>query len=315
MSSEEELKPARAKELITGGAPTFTGHKRPVTHRSENYFRLYATSDGNGSEESDVADLHASMTQLMTLRLQGSSSSSSSSPHRSGGRGGSTSAAADRPWETLEQPSCAFLYGRLPGTITLNQWATVSSVLPTTIPLRDPGVVPREVNLEQVFDRLQELEHYGLDEGYEDRMYKSLYKRFLHDPDKLLKPHRTLDRQITDLIMVLSRPKWIDFSKPENQVVTRFIYGYDDRLVSNSRYLRFFHQLLLSIELDARLNARQHGDLAKERLLPQIPPTIQWDLALARRWREGVSVKDFGRTPDQGKEARGNSNPFPARLC
>jgi hypothetical protein len=151
------------------------------------------------------------------------------------------------------------------------------------------------VDLVRIFERLQELER-GLDDEDEDYMYKGLYKRFLRDPDKLLSPHKTLDKQITDLIMVLSRPDWIDFSNPKNHPVTRFMF---DRSAANANYLKFFHQLVLSVELDLRINSRQHSDWAKEKLLPQIPPTIQWDLALARRWRENVRIDEFGRTPDQ----------------
>jgi hypothetical protein len=137
----------------------------------------------------------------------------------------------------------------------------------------------------------------GLEDDDEGLLYKILYKRMLRDPDKVLGPHRTLDKQITDLILVLSRPDWIDFSNSKNQVVTRFIFDGDS---DPEAYRKFFHQLLLSLELDLRIHSRQHGDWAKEKLLRQIPPSIQWDLAVARRWREYVWVDDYGKRPDQG---------------
>ncbi|KAF6831131.1 hypothetical protein CPLU01_06954 [Colletotrichum plurivorum] len=277
MSSQEELTLGHAMELVSRGVPTHKGHKRPVPHASDHYYALYTTSAGNKTEESDVVNLHDSMTQLMTLRIQGSG-------------------PADYPWETLEQPSFTFFHGQRPGTITLNQWAAMSSILPPTIALRDSGVAPREVDLSHIFRRLKELES-GLEDDDEEMMYKSLYRRFLRDPDKLLNPHKTLDKQITDLIMVLSRPDWIDFTNPRNQVVTRFIF--DPSHSSQAQYIKFCHQLVLSMELDLRINSRLHGDWAKDKLVPQLPPTIQWDLALARRWREHVRVEGYGKTIDQ----------------
>jgi hypothetical protein len=217
------------------------------------------------------------MTQLMTLRLV-------------------ESGPANYPWETLEQPSYSFCFGKRPGTITLNHWVSLASVVPPSIALRDSGVVPREVELETILARLKELER-GLEDDDEDLMYKNLYRRLLKDPDKYMSPHKTLDKQITDLILVLSRPEWTDFTNPRNQVVTRFIF---DTSPSNSQtFHKFFHQLLLSLELDLRINSRHHMTEAREKLLTQIPPTIQWNLALARRWRDNIRIEEYGDTPDQ----------------
>ncbi len=130
-------------------------------------------------------------------------------------------------------------------------------------------------------------------------MYRNLYKKLLRDPDKLFSPHRTLDKQITDLIMVLSRPDWIDFGAPRSQIATRFIFDTDR--ANHQQYVRFFHQLLLSMELDLRINSRQHNDWAKEKLMTQLPPKIQWSLALSRRWRDHVRIDEYGKTADQGE--------------
>lgn len=249
-------------------------------------FALYAITKG---EESDIAPLGGSMTVLMTMRMQ-------------------STEAAVYPWETLEQPSYSFYYGYLPGTITLNQWTCMASVLPPAIALRDPGVVPRPIALEDIFERLQELRS-GLEDDDLELLYKVLYKRILRDPDRMFSPHKTLDRQITDLILVLSRSDWIDFTNPRNQVVTRFIFDHsaeveqniEEREAFNEQYQRFFHQLLLSLELDLRIQSRQHGEWAKEKLLGQIPPRVRWGLALARRWRQNVRVESFGKTPDLSK--------------
>ncbi|KAH8888283.1 hypothetical protein GQ53DRAFT_261788 [Thozetella sp. PMI_491] len=276
VSSTEELQLGHAMELISNGVPAFKGHKRPIPHASDHYYGLFATTAGNKGDQTDAANQHDSMTQLMTLNLRG--------------RG-----PPENPWETLEQPSCAFRFGRRPGTVTLNHWVSMASVIPPVISLRDPGVEPREIELDRIFERLKELER-GLEDDDEDLMYRNLYKRLLRDPDKFRSPHKTLDRQITDLIVVLSLPTWTDFTNPKNQIVTRFIY---DTAQNHATYLKFFHQLLLSIELEVRIHSRHHLPEAREKLLHQIPPRIQWSLALARRWRDNMRVVAFGKTADQ----------------
>ncbi|KAK8862398.1 hypothetical protein PGQ11_008633 [Apiospora arundinis] len=277
VSSQEELSLGHAMELISRGVPAHKGHKRAIPHRPEQYYALYATTAGNKGEETDAANAHDSMTQLMTVRIQGSG-------------------APACPWDTLEQPSHAFGIGSRPGTITLNHWAFLSSALPPVMELRDPGISPREVSLAQIFERLKEFE-VGLEDDNDQIMYRNLYKRFLKDPDKVVSPHRPMDRQITDLIMVLSRPDWLDFTLPKNQVVTKFIF--DTSPANHSQYLKFFHQLLLSLELDLRINSSMHNDGAKAKLMESIPPKIQWNLALSRRWKDNVRIEAYGKTADE----------------
>ncbi|RKU44740.1 hypothetical protein DL546_007673 [Coniochaeta pulveracea] len=276
MSSREELSLGHAMELIARGVPAFRGHERAIPHASDHYYALYATAAGNRGEDTDAANQHDTMIKLMTLRLYGEG-------------------PALYPWETLEQPSYSFYYGVRPGTITLNQWAALHSVVPPSIALRDSGVVPREVELDKILERIKELER-GLEDD-DDELYKNLYRRFLKDPEKLFSPHKTLDKQIMDLIMVLSRPDWIDFTNSRNQVVTRFIFDTDKE--QHTTHVKFYHQLMLSLELDLRINDKSHLPEAKEKLLGLIPPTIQWSLALARRWHEFVRIDSYGPTADQ----------------
>ncbi|KAI1781052.1 hypothetical protein F4818DRAFT_24883 [Hypoxylon cercidicola] len=278
VSSKEELTLGHAMELISRGVPAHKGHKRPIPHASDHYYGLYTTTAGNHGDDNDAVNQHNAMTQLTTLRIQGSG-------------------PPNYPWETLEQPSLAFGFGARPGTITLNRWASSFSAIPPLIGLRDPGMAPREVDLVQIFDRLKDLEG-GLEDDNEELLYR-LYKRFLRDPDKVFSPHKTMERQITDLVMCLSSPDWIDFSNPKNQVATKFIY--DTSPENQEKYHKFFYQLLLSLELELRINSRLHTDWAKERLMAQIPPKIQWNLALARRWRDFVRVEAYGETAEQVK--------------
>jgi hypothetical protein len=143
----------------------------------------------------------------------------------------------------------------------------------------------------------------GFEEDYEELMYKNLYKNLLRDPDRYLSPHKAMEKQIADLIVVLSRHEWVDFSKPENQVVAKFFANatYTD----GGRYKKFFHQLLLSMELDLRIHSRHHADWAKEKILSQLPPCIAYDLALARKWRECMTIEKFKTGSDS------NQSKFP----
>ncbi|KAF3765838.1 hypothetical protein M406DRAFT_276533 [Cryphonectria parasitica EP155] len=267
-------------DYICKGVPAFKGHMRRIPHAGDEFCSTYATAAGNRGEEDDGVNQHDSMTQLMTMRTMGPGT-------------------ASRPWATMEQPSYSFYFGTLPGTVTLNQWATTASARPPTIALRDSGVVARDVDLVRIFGRLKDLE-LGLEDNDVDYMYKNLYRKFLKDPDRVLSPHKTLDKQITDLILVLTRPDhWIDFSQAKNQIVTRFIF--DTAHVNHEQYVKFFHQLLLSMELDLRIHSRQHGEWAKEKLLEQLPPAIKWNLALSRRWRDNVRIEAYGSTADQVK--------------
>ncbi|XDG03361.1 hypothetical protein ABKA04_002976 [Annulohypoxylon sp. FPYF3050] len=278
MASEEELSLGHAMELISRGVPAHKGHKKPIPHASEHYYGLFTTTAGNHGDEGDSVNQHDAMTQLTTLKIQGSG-------------------PPNYPWETLEQPSLAFGYGTRPGTITLNHWVGLFSAVPPLIGLRDPGFLPRDVTLTQIFDRLKDLEG-GLEDDDDELLYR-IYKRFLRDPDKVFNPHKTMERQITDLVMCLSGSDWIDFSNPKNQVVTKYIY--DTSPENQQQYHKFFYQLLLSLELELRINSRLHTDWAKERLIGQIPPRIQWNLALARRWRDFVRIESYGETAESVK--------------
>lgn len=301
VSSQDDLTLGHALDLISRGAPVWTGHKRPIQHFPEEYCSLYATTTPGSNkyskkkgkdirhdaqENNDAANLHDMMVQLMTMCTL-------------------PPGPAAKPWDTVEQrPSYAFHFGARPGTVTLNSWVSRSSVLPPPMALRDSGATPRDADLETIMKRLQELEIYGLEDDDEKLMYRNLYRKLLRDPERDTNPHRTLDLQITDLIMVLSRPAhvpggWVDYSDPRNQIATRFLFDTSEG--NHRNYVRFFHQLLLSCELDLRINAKKHLDEARHKLLAQLPPSIKWSMALSRRWLDNMRTEKYGETAKQVK--------------
>lgn len=271
LSKEDSISHGKAIKLIASGAPIFKGRKRSVPHASKGYFTLYAVRKGGEDIGDDRQALFDDAFSASSFRMQGPG-------------------PALLPWETLEHPSMGFCYGRQPGTITLNHWVSLAGNPFPEIELRDPGIRPRYIEFSTILGRLIQLES-GLEEDQEDLMYRNLYRVLLKDPDKATNPHKAMEMQITDLILVLSRPEWIDFSRPENQVVAKFFVN--SRYTDQGRYKLFFHQLLLSMELYHRIQSKTHADWAKEKLLSQLPSRVAWDLALARKWHECMSIEQF----------------------
>ncbi|KAM0144462.1 hypothetical protein ACHAO1_000221 [Botrytis cinerea] len=282
LSNDAELSQGKAMQLIANGVPVFKGTMESIAHASDEYFALYATCNGNGGAGSDRAEIFSRAFMADSMRLQ-------------------APGEANRPWESLEQPSMAFYYGTLRGTITLNHWCSVNGNPHAPIELRDSGVQTlRDVDLQIILDRLIYLEA-GIDDESEDMLYKSLYKVLLKDLDKSFIAKKGMEKQIADLIIALSRREWIDFSQPKNHVVAKFFA--DGAYSDHGRYRAFFHQLLLSMELELRIQSKHHSEEAKERLLAQLPPWISWDLAVAKKWRECMTIEKY-KTGDEFQQIK-----------
>jgi hypothetical protein len=243
-----------------------------VPHAAAGNYRFFASETVNGDQVSGTISAVGQLIDLMSLPIV------SSSP-------------ALEPWETLEQPSMAFAFGPSPGSITLNHWVSLSSTIRVGIRV-ESDAQPRSMPLLSILERLRKLEQ-GLETDSVKR-YKSLYGLILRDSDRSTDPHLGMERQITDLITVLSRSDWIDFSKLENQIVAGYLLSDDQ-----ARHQKFFLQLLLSIELFLRIDHRDHSDWAKRKLMPQLPPTLSWDLALAQRWVRNISIERPKKTSKQ----------------
>jgi hypothetical protein len=57
------------------------------------------------------------------------------------------------------------------------------------------------------------------------------------------------------------------------------------------------------MELYSRIHSKRHAQEPKKKLLAQLPPCIAWDLALARKWRDCMSIEKFntGGDPEQSE--------------
>ncbi len=92
-------------------------------------------------------------------------------------------------------------------------------------------------------------------------------------------------QQVEDLTNVLTVDEWVDFGSPRNQILGSFFGSEDDRI----RH-RFFHQLVLSIELYLRLHSTAFDEITRVRFLEGVPPKVAWNLVMAQRWLENVAI-------------------------
>jgi len=154
--------------LLASGVPVFHGHRRPIPHASSEFQNYYATISspwaaiqerdvGDQDEDGIVETADGSDTRPLWHPAFGPCS------FRLHGNG------LERPWESLEQPSMAFCYGRSRGTTTLNHWVGRSAKPAPAIGVRDLEMRPREVSLGVVLERLIYLES-GFEEDYEELM-------------------------------------------------------------------------------------------------------------------------------------------------
>lgn len=255
------LTPNEAKVFISEGAPTFKGELREITNGPRGQFHLFAFAGDQWDEESDTAGFQSDSFCDMSSSPEG------------------------KQTDALERPAMAHAFGIYPGTVTLSYYVASfgSDFRGSEVAAR--GKV-RKLTMLYVLDRLRRLQENGIEEDpYE--LHRHLYENLLHDTHKYEHPHTqfSLDTQISDLVAALCRPSWVDFSLIENQTIARFLSDPTPG-VANS----FFHQLLLSVELYLRINARDKTSMALKPLA-DIPEKIRWDLILAQRWLENVEVE------------------------
>ncbi|KAF2084742.1 hypothetical protein K490DRAFT_48520 [Saccharata proteae CBS 121410] len=261
---DSTLDPHEAEDLVTAGASTFKGYWDAAPSAPAGHYRFYAVMENEHAGRNDRAICQHEAFRDVSLMMTGP-------------------AEVAYPWVALEQPCMAYCFGKRPGTTTLNYRVSRSGSLKPVLQY-GAEVRPRRIKLMRVLDRLRVLEE-GLVDDDPDELYHSLYTSLLEDPDANEQPHVGIEMQMTDLLTVLTNQDWIDFSKPKNQVVAKFFDSQDQEVKH-----RFFHQLLLATELHLRIHSEGHLEKAKRQLLQQLPPKVLWDLALAQRWLENMTI-------------------------
>jgi hypothetical protein len=261
---DSTLDQREAGDMICKGASAFTGFREEVTHASGHY-RLFAVMESEANDRTDRATFQEPAFEDISLSLTGPADSAF-------------------PWVSLEQPCMRYCFGKSPGTTTLTYYVGKSGSLTSSVHYASRQK-PRKMKLIAILERLRDLELLGLEEDNFEWTYNYLYSKLIEDPEADTNPHYDRAMQIADLITVLSNPDWVDFSLPRNHVVAKYFDSADEKVKR-----KFFHQLLLSIELYLRVQAPDHEEKAKRSLLMQLPPKVAWDLALAERWLENMSI-------------------------
>jgi hypothetical protein len=254
----------QAEDLVSKGASTFTGFREEVAH-APGHHRLFAVMESEGNDRTDRATFQELAFEHISLTITGPADSAF-------------------PWVSLEQPCMRYCFGKSPGTTTLTYYVGKAGSLPPAVHYGSKKK-PRKMKLIVILERLRDLELLGLEEDNFEWTYRYLYDKLIEDPEADTNPHYDRAMQIADLLTVLSNPDWVDFSLARNHVVAKFFDSADEKVKR-----KFFHQLLLSIELYLRVQAPDHEEKAKRSLLMQLPPKVAWDLALAERWLENMSI-------------------------
>ena len=109
-----------------------------------------------------------------------------------------------------------------------------------------------------------------------------LYKQLVYDPLWQKGAPPQLAKQIVVLIAALSDTRWTDFRDPTSQVLANY-YDTEDVDVE----MHFWQQLLLSVELDLRLQA---AGAQEQSLISHVPEKVAWDLALSKVWLSKMAL-------------------------
>ncbi|KAK8200056.1 uncharacterized protein BKA78DRAFT_245414 [Phyllosticta capitalensis] len=261
---EDTLDPIQAEDLVCAGASTFTGECYQAPGAPADHYRFFAIKEDEHAESNDRAECPHVAFEECSLTIFGP-------------------AGFPFPWTSLEQPCMAYAFGKFPGTTTLNFRIGQSGTLKTILKY-DTDAKPKKLKISHMLDRLRSLES-GFDNDHPEELANVLYSMMLERPPGPDEP-RGLEKQISDLITVLSNShEWVDFSLPKNQVVAKFFDSKDP-----SRKHKFFHQLLLSMELYLRVHHEAHEEEAKEQLYRALPPKVIWDLAVAQKWCNNMHI-------------------------
>lgn len=195
---------------------------------------------------------------------------------------------APTPCNTLEQPSMTLAPGRYTGTMTFSRYISNMNC-PAVSVKSPPKVMLGRIDFSRILHRLRYLQHardipFTPNDEEEGFLYGELLQDSDSDPD-----NGTLDRDIDVLSSMLDSPVWIDFSDPKEQSVAKYHLGDE----SESATELFFHQVLLSAELDRRIHLCAAGaGHSTGHMLSALPRKVAWAVAMSRRFFQNLAFED-----------------------
>ncbi|KAL8917900.1 MAG: hypothetical protein Q9208_007677 [Pyrenodesmia sp. 3 TL-2023] len=199
------------------------------------------------------------------------------------------------PWMTLEQPSMTLAFGRYAGTMTFGRY--IGKLNCPAAPIRcSPKVRLRKVGLPQIFDRLRYLQSVrAIPFAPTDPEKRYLWGQLLLESESDIDNinNGALERDIDVLSSLLNSDVWIDLSDKRKQSVGDY---YALRTHDTSAEV-FFHQLLLSTELDRRIGAcSSRDDHSSGYMLTALPRRVAWGVAMSRRFHQNLAFEEFQPT-------------------
>lgn len=190
-------------------------------------------------------------------------------------------------WNTLEQPSMRLCFGRYAGTMTFSRYIGRKNH-PAPQVNRPAEILLRRIDLSQILERLrflQDAREVPFEPTEQEEAF--LYGQLLVDPTSNC-TNGTLERDIWVLSSFLESQAWTDFSDCGKQFVAIYhaAESYDTEAET------FFHQILLSTELDRRISLypvyTNHGT---EQSMSTLPRKVAWSVALSRRFFQNLAFE------------------------
>lgn len=192
-------------------------------------------------------------------------------------------------WNTLEQPSMTLCFGRYAGTMTFSRYIGRMNH-PASQSNHSTRILLRRIQLTQIFERLRFLQD-AKEAPFEPTEQEAahLYDVLLFDPESN-STNGTLERDIGVLSSLLENPIWTDFSDGRKQFVAIHfaLEGAEYELQAEA----FFHQILLSRELDRRINLhRTYTSHGTEQMMTTLPRKVAWSVAMSRRFFQNLAFE------------------------
>ena len=259
-----------ALSLVAEGALYFKAVSKPTHHaigRETQVFGLLSLSNGQRILEASVAT--ETLADYASFSLNECQSSA-------------------MPWNTLEQPSMALCFGRYVGTMTFSRYIG-SMYRPAAQIDCSSRVLLRKIDLAQIFERLAFVQNVRDTPFVPTEQEEAfLYGQLLFDPLSDSN-NGNIERDTAVLSLLLNTDIWIDFSDPQKQFVARY---YADEAYDAPAEL-FFHQLLLSTELDRRISSHLYNSHGTEQSLATLPRKVAWAVALSRRFFQNLAYEEL----------------------
>ncbi|KAL8841785.1 MAG: hypothetical protein Q9170_000818 [Blastenia crenularia] len=271
LTAQSVLNIDEALLLVAEGAVYFRGVSKPAHHAVDYDAHIFSLlSLNNGQRILEASPSTETLSDCASFPLNASMGSPD-------------------PWDTLEQPSMAYCFGRYTGTMTFSRYIGKMN-RPAAEILHSSKIMLRRINSSHIFARLRLLQDKAdVPFAPTEQEEAFLYGQLLVDPG-FDGSNWTLERDIEGLSSLLNNEVWIDFGDPDKQFVA--VYYADEASDTSAEF--FFHQILLSAELDRRITFDPvYGSRATEYSLVTLPRKVAWSVALSRRFFQNMTFNDL----------------------